>query len=100
MAQPPPGPPPLAVPMPVLQGQPMPSIIDTRRHLQVITGPDGIAQRFKDKVPHNIEGITHWLRGVRASLKRTRSGVHWLDRVQIDGPLANCFRHRSHDCGI
>ena len=86
MAQQPPGPPPLAVPMPVLQGQPMPAIIDTRRHLQVISASDGIAQRFKDKVPQKLECIAHWLRSIRASFKRIGYGVHWLDRVQVDGP--------------
>ena len=64
MAQHPQIPTPIAIPLPVLQGQPVPDVIDTRCHLQLITGADGIALRFKDRVPGKLEAIAHWIRSL------------------------------------
>ena len=86
--------PPLAHPMPILQGQPVPLVVDNRRHLEIITSTDGIAQRFKDKVPSKIEAIGHWIKAIRASMKRTKAGVHWLDQVVIiQGQPAQVISH-------
>ena len=86
--------PPLAHPMPILQGQPLPLIVDHRRHLEIITSSDGIAQRFRDKVPSKLEAISHWIKSVRASMKRTKAGVHWLDQVVVvQGQPAQTISH-------
>ena len=84
----------LAHSMPNLQGQPVPLVVDNRRQLEIITSSDGIAQRFKDQVPSKIEAIGHWIKAVRASMKRTKAGVHWLDQVVVvQGQPAQVISH-------
>ena len=44
---------------------------------------DGIAGRFRGKVPSTIDAIGHWVQSLRASVKKSRAGIHWLDRVVV-----------------
>ena len=104
MAQQPQIPAPIEITLPVLQGQSVPDVIDTRRHLQLITGADGIALRLKDKVPGKLEAIAHWTRSLRSSLKTAKSGVSTLarpaTRVGTPSTSSNCFGYYSHDGSI